>query len=128
MANLVSLIGLALVWSVVWANLPSREELLSEQAGASSSAATRELDLTIPGVAVTHEGQRPEQAVTAVDSRDHRLHRLSEAECLNKARQACPPSLPDGERLQCEALHLKGLSAACGTHDERYPAQRRESR
>ena len=51
-AIVVSTVGLALVWTIVWAHLPSREELLSERPnlGAPAPPPVPELDLTIPGV------------------------------------------------------------------------------
>jgi hypothetical protein len=51
-ASLVTVAGLILVWAIVWANFPSKEELLSVQSGTLSveSSQVPALDLTIPGV------------------------------------------------------------------------------
>jgi len=58
-AILVSVVGLALVWTVIWAHLPSREALLAEQPnlGAPAPPPVPELDLTIPGVPSLRPGQ-----------------------------------------------------------------------
>jgi len=57
-AIVASTIGLALVWTIVWAHLPSREELLSEEPnlGAPAPPPVPELDLTIPGVPSVRPG------------------------------------------------------------------------
>lgn len=48
-ASLVSVVGLVLVWGIVWANLPSKDELLSAQSQPRAAAVpvVPELDLTI---------------------------------------------------------------------------------
>lgn len=92
LAGVASLIGLALVWSIVWANLPSREELLSEQPAIPAVPAVLELDLSIPGV--------PAKQIVAV-------------KCDAEAQRVCPDSLMGAERLQCMAQHLKQLSPPC---------------
>jgi len=60
-AIVASTIGLALVWTIVWAHLPSREELLSEEPnlGAPAPPPVPELDLTIPGVPSVRPGREP---------------------------------------------------------------------
>lgn len=60
-ALVASTIGLALVWTIVWAHLPSREELLSKEPnlGAPAPPPVPELDLTIPGVPSVRPGREP---------------------------------------------------------------------
>ncbi len=118
MANLASLIGLALVWSVVWANLPSWEELLSEQPVVHSPAVVPELDLTIPGVAAPHSAGEPDRLGRDADRRASRFHRVAESKCAEDVQQVCPASLPNEERFRCEALNLKRASTPCRTSEE----------
>jgi hypothetical protein len=118
MANLASLIGLALVWSVVWANLPSWEELLSEQPVVHSPAVVPELDLTIPGVTASRSAGEPHRAGRDTDRRESHSHRASRAKCPEDVQRTCPASLPNEERLQCEALNLKRPSTSCRTPEE----------
>ncbi|MCP9446623.1 MAG: hypothetical protein NNA22_03500 [Nitrospira sp.] len=115
---MASLIGLALVWSVVWANLPSWEELLSEQPVVHSPAVVPELDLTIPGVAASPSAGKPHRVGGNADRRASRFHRVAESKCAEEVRQACPASLPNEERLRCEALNLKRTSTSCRTPEE----------
>ena len=60
-AIMASAVGLVLVWTIVWAHLPSREELLSQQPnlGAPAPPPVPELDLTIPGVPSVPPGREP---------------------------------------------------------------------
>ncbi|MCP9448716.1 MAG: hypothetical protein NNA21_01470 [Nitrospira sp.] len=118
MANLASLIGLALVWSVVWANLPSWEELLSEQPVVHSPAVVPELDLTIPGVAAPRSTGEHNRVGGNADRRASRFHHVAESKCAEEVQQICPASLPSEERLRCEALNLKRASTPCRTSEE----------
>lgn len=123
MANLASLIGLALVWSVVWANLPSWEELLSEQPVVHSPAVVPELDLTIPGVPVSRSAGEPNRTGGDADRRVSRVHRVAGAKCAEDVRQTCPASLPNEERLRCEALNLRRASTPCRMREEQGTVQ-----
>ncbi|MCA1957807.1 MAG: hypothetical protein LDL14_04665 [Nitrospira sp.] len=118
MANLASFIGLALVWSVVWANLPSWEELLSEQPVVHSPAAVPELDLTIPGVTASHTAGEPHRVGGNADRQASRFHRVAESKCAEDMQRVCPASLSNEERLRCEALNLKRASTLCRTSEE----------
>ncbi|MCP9470339.1 MAG: hypothetical protein NNA31_10115 [Nitrospira sp.] len=115
---MASLIGLALVWSVVWANLPSWEELLSEQPVVHSPAVVPELDLTIPGVTAPRSTGEPDRVGGNADRRARRFHRVAESKCAEEVQQVCPASLSNEERLRCEALNLKRISTPCRTPKE----------
>jgi hypothetical protein len=66
MARAVSVAGLALVWGLIWANMPSKDEWLSDQVkpGFTVPATIPELDLTIPGVPVPPAANPPAQIPT----------------------------------------------------------------
>lgn len=115
MAGVASLIGLALVWSIVWANLPSRESLLSEQPAIPAAPAVPELDLSIPGVPAKPPGAPAVPTTTGGFSvpREIRAKQIAEVKCDAEAQRVCPDSLMGAERLQCMARHLKQLSQPC---------------
>jgi hypothetical protein len=115
MASVASLIGLALVWSIVWANLPSREELLSEQPSIPAAPAVPELDLSIPGVPATPPGPPAGSTTTGGFSvpREIRAKQIAEVKCDAEAQRVCPDSLMGAARLQCMAQHMKQLSTPC---------------
>lgn len=115
MAGMASLIGLALVWSIVWANLPSREELLSEQPSIPAAPVVPELDLSIPGVPAKPPGAPAVSTTTGGFSvpRDIRAKQIAEVKCDAEAQRVCPDSLMGAERLQCMVQHLKQLSQPC---------------
>jgi hypothetical protein len=115
MAGVASLIGLALVWSIVWANLPSREELLSEQPAIPAAPVVPELDLSIPGVPAKPPGAPAVPTITGGFSvpREIRAKQIAEVKCDAEAQRVCPDSLMGAERLQCMAQHLKQLSQPC---------------
>lgn len=109
-ASLASIVGLALVWSVVWANLPSREELLSEQPnlGTPAPPPVPELDLTIPGVPpVRPAGELGRTGGPALSKQ------LSEVKCDAEVQEVCPASLTEEERRQCAIRSVKQLSVPC---------------
>ncbi len=123
-AILASMVGLVLVWTVVWANLPSREKLLSEQPylGDSVPPPVPELDLTIPGVSPVRQAgeagltsrpaeSKPSGAVAAPDDTQAKL--IRELKCDAEVQQVCPMSLREEERRQCMARSKKQLSVPC---------------
>ncbi len=115
MAGVASLIGLALVWSIVWANVPSREELLSEQPAIPAAPAVPELDLSIPGVPAKPPDAPAISTTTGGFSvpRGIRATQIAAVKCDAEAQRVCPDSLMGAERLQCMAQHLKRLSPPC---------------
>lgn len=128
LATLASVVGLALVWSVVWANLPSWDELRSTQPRVPAPPAVPELDLTIPGVPahtfhppsrLDGEGKgmaRVTNSKTAggdVVSRTMRAGQVAEVKCAAEIQEACPDALTQEERHQCLKRRISKLSAPC---------------
>lgn len=122
-ASLVSVTGLIFVWAIVWANFPSKEELLSAQAGASSIEATRTqaLDLTIPGVsslpATNSAGVGEAPSVTTLGGlsvpRDQRARQIAEVKCDAEVQQYCPDSLSGEDRRRCVMQRFKRFAPPC---------------
>jgi Cysteine rich repeat len=132
MASLASVVGLILVWGIVWANLPSKNELLSAQPpvrDAVASAVT-ELDLTIPGVPTINQtgGPHPTGASQPTGSggsafsgtiggfsvpSDGRARQIAEVKCDAEVQQVCPDSLSGEDRQRCVAQHVKRLPLPC---------------
>ena len=135
-ASLVSVVGLVLVWGIVWANLPSKEELLSAQSQPRVAAplVVPELDLTIPGVPTSAQNQEggggatgmseidqprsgrlPASETTGAFSipRDARARQIAEVKCDADVQQFCPDSLTGDDRRQCVAQRMKQLPPVC---------------
>jgi hypothetical protein len=128
LATLASVVGLALVWSVVWANLPSWEELQSAQPRVPAVPAVPELDLTIPGVPSrpSHapsrlDGQGKEVAGATVSktsgevsgTQTIRVGQVVEMKCAAEVQEACPDTLTQEERHQCLERRMRTFSAPC---------------
>jgi len=121
MAGLASLIGLGLVWSIVWANLPSREELLSAHRPVAAAPAVPELDLSIPGVPAKPlhmPGRHAESAASKTPGAvfvpgEIGAKQTAEVTCEAEGQKLCPDSLTGVARQQCLARHLKQLSPPC---------------
>lgn len=123
-AILASIVGLVLVWTVVWANLPSREELLSEQPnlGAPVPPPVPELDLTIPGVPPVRPAGEPGLTSGSAESKtsggiadpyDTQAKLVNELKCDAEVQEVCPVSLTKDERRQCMARSKNQLSIPC---------------
>jgi hypothetical protein len=121
--NSISVVGLILVWTVIWTNFPSKEELFSAQSASLRGESQRvpELDLTIPGVV-----SRPaENSARTADSlsvatlgglsvpRDRRAKEIAEVKCEAEVQQYCPDSLEGENRRRCVVQRLKRLDAPC---------------
>jgi hypothetical protein len=123
MTSIVTVIGLILVWAIVWANLPSKEELLSASSGPSSVDVSRvpQLDLTIPGLSnqsaerSAETGETP--PVRTIDGvsfpRDHRARQIVEVKCEAAVQQSCPDSLSGEDRRWCVLQRIKRLGPSC---------------
>ncbi|MGE3976330.1 MAG: hypothetical protein AB7F94_01950 [Nitrospira sp.] len=121
--NSISAAGLILIWTIIWANFPSKEELFSAQSVSSVVEAQRapELDLTIPGVV----GRPAESQAGAADSsssttfgglsapHDRRAREIAEVKCEAEVQQYCPDSLTGEDRRRCVMQRLKRLDAPC---------------
>lgn len=131
-ASLVSVVGLVLVWGIVWANLPSKDELLSAQSQPRTAVApvVPELDLTIPGVSTTqptsashHEGAERRAgsgeptASGAIGGfsvpSDGRARQIAEVKCDAEIQQYCPDSLTGEDRRRCVVQRMKRLPLPC---------------
>jgi len=120
---IVTVGGLSLVWAIVWANLPSKEELVSAQSGASSVQASRApaLDLSIPGVpsrpTTNSVGTGQASPVTTLGGLsvplDSRARKLAEVKCDAEIQQYCPDSLAGEDPRRCAMQRLKRLDATC---------------
>ncbi|MBS0183496.1 MAG: cysteine rich repeat-containing protein [Nitrospira sp.] len=121
--NSISAAGLILIWTIIWANFPSKEELFSAQSASSVVEAQRapELDLTIPGVvsrpAESQAGAADPSSVTTFGglsvSRDRRAREIAEVKCEAEVQQYCSDSLTGEDRRRCVMQRLKRLDAPC---------------
>ncbi len=122
-ASLVTVAGLILVWTIVWANFPSKEELLSVQSGTSSVEASPvpALDLAIPGVssqpAANAAGAGEAASVTTLGGlsvpRDGRARQIAEVKCDAEVQRYCPDSLSGEDRRHCVMQRFKRLAPSC---------------
>jgi hypothetical protein len=131
-ASVASIIGLVLVWTIVWANLPSKDELRSAQLEPPVSAApvVPELDLTIPGVPASQTSGLSQQgggenAMGPNDSvaskttgafsvpSDARARQIAEVKCEAEVQQFCPESLSGEDRRRCVVQRMKRLPLPC---------------
>lgn len=142
LATLASVVGLALVWSVVWANLPSWDELQTEQLRVPNMAAVPELDLTIPGVPPrptdapsrpSREGNETTGVTTSRTSggnvvpRTMRAGEVAEVKCAAEVQEACPDILTQKERFQCLERRVSKMSAPCRAMAQKRLVQWKES-
>jgi Cysteine rich repeat len=122
-ARLVTGGGLILIWTIVWANFPSKEELLSARSAPSPIVVSHshELDLTIPGA--------PHQPVQApigtgepslgiagageVALQDSRARQIAEVRCDAQVQGVCPDSLTGEERRRCVMQRMRQLDQSC---------------
>lgn len=119
----VSIVGLVLVWTIVWANLPSKDELLSVQSGAvvSQVPIPPELDLTIPGAPIRLRDQSARAGPAASPEivgglsvpSDNRARQIAEVKCQAEVQQVCPDSLTGVARQQCVTQRLKQFGPSC---------------
>lgn len=128
-AILVTIVGLGLVWGLVWANMPSKDQLHASGVSSRSMKATPptpSLDLSIPGVPApdapgSHrvvvngtEIPQPEQGLGgAVVALDPRARQIAEMKCEAELQQACPDSLHGEDRRRCMEQRAKHLPSPC---------------
>lgn len=119
-AGLATVAGLLLVWGVVWANLPAKEELLSNPSTAPPDATRSrepELDLSIPGVPPGSRALRAAGDVPTAPPRaladSPRARQIVEMKCDAQVQQVCPDSLSEPDRRQCVKQRMKQFPAAC---------------
>ena len=121
--SLVTVTGLILVWTIIWANFPSKEELLSAQSASPTAEVPHppELDLTIPGVV----SQPTESSAGTADSssattfgglsvsHDRRARQIAEVKCEAEVQAYCPDSLSGEARRRCVIQRMKQLDTTC---------------
>lgn len=121
--SLVTIGGLIFVWTIVWTNLPSKEELLLAEPASRLDEMPHpsELDLTIPGLSdqsvQRSEESRERSSVTTMGGlsvpQDRRAGQIAEVKCEAEVQQYCPDSLPGAERRRCVAQRLKRFDVSC---------------
>jgi hypothetical protein len=121
--NSISVAGLALVWTIIWTNLPSKEALFSAPSASSIADAPRvlELDLTIPGVTRqptdSLAGAREAESMATLGGvsapRDSRARQIEEMKCEAEVQQYCPDSLSGEDRRRCVVQRIKRLDPPC---------------
>jgi hypothetical protein len=128
-AILVTLVGLGLVWGLVWASMPARDQFHAPDAPSRSrkaEPATPALDLSIPGVPapdapgshrvvvngteVPQHGQSVGGAGGAVDLRSKQI---AEMKCEAELQQVCPESVQGEDRRRCMEQRAKQLPSPC---------------
>ncbi len=126
---LVTLVGLGLVWGLVWANMPAKEQF--EASGALSRSKPADppppvLDLSIPGVPspdasgshrvvlngaeVSPDGQKAGEAGGTMDLR---TKQIVEMKCEVELQRVCPDGLQGEDRQRCMALRVKQFPSPC---------------
>lgn len=128
-AILVTIVGLGLVWGLVWANMPTKDQL--HASGVSSrvmkaTPPTPVLDLSIPGVPApdapgSHrvvvngaEVPQPEQGMGGAGAAvDPRAKQIAEMKCEAELQQACPDSLQGEDRRRCMEQRAKHVPSPC---------------
>lgn len=128
-AILVTIVGLGLVWGLVWANMPTKDQL--HASGVSSrvmkaTPPTPVLDLSIPGVpapdapgshrVVVNGAEVPqlEQGMGGAGAAvDPRAKQIAEMKCEAELQQVCPDSLQGEDRRRCMEQRAKHLPSPC---------------
>jgi hypothetical protein len=121
--SLATVGGLVLVWTIVWANLPPKEEFLSAQSASATDEmpSPPELDLAIPGVS-SQSLQNPAEttetsSVTTIGGLsvpyDRRARQIADVKCEAEVQQYCPDSLEGEDRRRCVMHRIKRLDPPC---------------
>lgn len=128
-AILVTIVGLGLVWGLVWANMPTKDQLHASAVSSRSMKATPPtpvLDLSIPGVpapdapgshrVVVNGAEVPqfEQGMGGAGAAvDPRAKQIAEMKCEAELQQVCPDSLQGEDRRRCMEQRAKHLPSPC---------------
>jgi hypothetical protein len=128
-AILVTIVGLGLVWGLVWANMPTKDQLHASAVSSRAMKAalpTPALDLSIPGVPApdapgSHrvvvngaEVPQPEQGMGGAGAAvDPRAKQIAEMKCEAELQQVCPDSLQGEDRRRCMEQRAKHLPSPC---------------
>lgn len=129
----ISIVALAVVWSVVWANMPTLKEIQAAQAAMSVAEAaplSPAFDPTIPGVppvdgkktkvssstVVVNGAEGPKARTELSESSaalDSRARQILEMKCDAEVEQICPQSMSGEERRQCMEQRITHLPRPC---------------
>lgn len=129
----ISIAALAVVWGVVWANMPAMEELRSSRVpvhAAETASLSPVLDLTIPGVppaegrgskpsshkVVVNGGEGPKTGTELSEPSapiDSRTRQIAEMKCDAAVEPVCPQSMPGEDRRQCIERRMTQLPRMC---------------
>ena len=127
-AKVVTIVGLMLVWGLVWAHLPSKADvqLMPVKSGLAMSSES-DLDLSIPGVtpssvrrpepvvgtSSSHSGKdKPSLRESGQLSRPH-ARQVAEVKCEAAVQRMCPEALIGEAGGQCIESRLSQLSPVC---------------
>lgn len=129
----ISVVTLAVVWGVVWANLPTMEELQASQVPSRVAAPVPSspiLDRAIPGVppekakgeavplrTVVINGAEVPNGGTDLSAPslpvDPRARQIVEMKCDAEVDQLCPQSMPGDDRQQCMERRITHFPLLC---------------
>lgn len=128
-AILATLAGLGLVWGLVWANMPTKDQFEASAVSSRSKKAdlpTPALDLSIPGVPapdapgshrVFVNGAEVPQSGPGTGEQGRagnlRAKQIAEMKCEAELQQVCPDSLEGEERQRCVEQRAKQLPSSC---------------
>jgi hypothetical protein len=107
--------GLALVWGLVWANLPSKEEMLADMPVVRPAAppAMPELDLTIPVSPPVPPAVLSQQPAATAVPEGIRARQIVELKCEAEIERICPEGAAGREHHQCVELRIAQMSPPC---------------
>lgn len=128
-----SIAALAVVWGVVWVNMPTMGEMESSQVSsytAETAPPFPALDLAIPGVlpadskasetsvptVVVNGAEGPKAGTELSESSaplNPRARQIVEMKCDAAVEQICPQSMPEDERRQCMEQRITHLPRLC---------------
>lgn len=128
-AILVTIVGLGLVWGLVWANMPSKDQFHASDVSSrpvKADPATAVLDLSIPGVpspdapgshrVVVNGAEVPQGKMRTGEAGlplDPRSRQIAEMKCEAELQQVCPEHLQGEDRRRCIEQRAKHLPPLC---------------
>lgn len=128
-AILVTIVGLGLVWGLVWANMPTTDQLHASgvsSRGMTATPPTPALDLSIPGVPAPDASRSHRVVVNGAEmpqseqgtggggvALDSRARQIAEMKCEAELQQACPDSLQGEDRRRCVEQRAQHLPSPC---------------
>ncbi len=127
--KVVTVIGLMLVWGLVWAHLPSRADVrfMPAKRGVAIVSSVSDIDLSIPGVtpssvrssetvpgpsSSTADNDGPSPRGNGQLSSPH-ARQVAEVKCEAEVQRICPEALIGEAGGQCIEPRLRQLSPVC---------------